>query len=188
MKWRRPKRRVRADPSRLRLWPIGWALAACFAAALVGLACLTWLSLVLLRFPKLPRSSTVSLHDFVGVLQLVFASVAGAGALVALVMAYRRQRVAETATAHDRMRVLNERFTAIAGQLGDEHAAVRLAGVHAMAGLADDWEENRQTSSVDTAGWRDGPAGHRAIRGGPMKTSAFEARMQTCPSWWRRAA
>lgn len=145
MKWRRPKRRVRADPSRLRLWPIGWALAACFAAALIGLAGLTWLALVLLRHPKLPHSSTVSLHDFVGVLQLVFASVAGAGALVALVMAYRRQRVAETGTAHDRTRVLNERFTAIAAQLGDQNAAVRLAGVHAMAGLADDWEENRQT-------------------------------------------
>jgi uncharacterized protein YjbI with pentapeptide repeats len=60
-------------------------------------------------------------------------------------MAYRRQRVAETATAHDRTRVLNERFTATAAQLGDDQAAVRLAGVHAMAGLADDWEENRQT-------------------------------------------
>jgi hypothetical protein len=79
------------------------------------------------------------------VAQLVFASVAGAGALVALVMAYRRQWVAETATAHDRSRVLNERFTTIATQLGDNQAAVRLAGVHAMAGLADDWKENRQT-------------------------------------------
>jgi len=44
------------------------------------------------------------------VAQLVFASVAGAGALVALVVAYRRQRVGEAATAHDRIRVLNERF------------------------------------------------------------------------------
>ena len=41
--------------------------------------------------------------------------------------------------------MLNERFTAIAAQLGDGQPAVRLAGVHAMAGLADDWEENRQT-------------------------------------------
>jgi len=45
-----------------------------------------------------------------------------------------------------------------------------------------------QTSSVDTVWWRDGLAGHRAVRGGPVQTSAFEARMQTCPSWWRRAA
>jgi hypothetical protein len=143
----RPRRRTyeRQDPSRLRLWPIGWALAACFLAAAVGLAGLSWLALALLHHPQLPRASPISLHDLVEVLQLVFASVAGAGALVALVMAYRRQRVAETATAHDRTRVLNERFTAIASQLGDQNSAIRLAGVHAMAGLADDWPENRQT-------------------------------------------
>ena len=87
----------------------------------------------------------MSLHDWIGVLQLVFASVAGLGALVALIVAYRRQRVAEADSAHDRIRVFNERFIAIASQLGDDQAAVRLAGVHAMAGLADDWEENRQT-------------------------------------------
>lgn len=109
------------------------ALAACFAAAVIGLVGLSFLAWALLHRPKLPHSSTVSLHDFVSVLQLVFASVAGAGALVALVMAYRRQRVAETATAHDRTRVCNERFIAIAAQLGDDKpAAVRLAGVHAM--------------------------------------------------------
>jgi len=45
---------------------------------------------------------------------------------------------AEANSAHDRTRVFNERFTAIAAQLGDDKAAVRLAGVHAMAGLADD--------------------------------------------------
>jgi uncharacterized protein YjbI with pentapeptide repeats len=45
-----------------------------------------------------------------------------------------------------RIRTLNERFATAAGQLGDDKpAAVRLAGVYAMAGLADDWPENRQT-------------------------------------------
>jgi uncharacterized protein YjbI with pentapeptide repeats len=43
-------------------------------------------------------------------------------------------------------RMLNERFATAAGQLGDDKpSAVRLAGVYAMAGLADDWPENRQT-------------------------------------------
>jgi uncharacterized membrane protein affecting hemolysin expression len=42
--------------------------------------------------------------------------------------------------AEQRTRTLNERFTAAAGQLGsDKLPAVRLAGVYAMAGLADDW-------------------------------------------------
>jgi uncharacterized protein YjbI with pentapeptide repeats len=144
------------DPGPPRLWKIGYALAACFAVAVIGLAGLWWVALALLGHPKRPHSEVISLHDTVGVAQLVFASVAGAGALVALIVAYRRQRVAETTasldrerwqvtSAHDRTRLLNERFTTIAGQLGDDQPAVRLAGVHAMAGLADDWEENRQT-------------------------------------------
>ncbi len=140
-KW--PPRLHEPDPP--RLWKIGYALIACFVAALAGLVVLWRAALALLGHPKLPQSKVISLHDKIGVAQLVFASVAGAGALVALVMAYRRQRVTETATMHDRTRVLNERFTTIAAQLGDDQAAVRLAGVHAMAGLADDWKENRQT-------------------------------------------
>jgi hypothetical protein len=133
------------EPGSPRLWRIGYALAACFLVALAGLAALWAMALVLLHHPALPRSNVISVHDSVGVAQLVFASVAGAGALVALVVAYRRQRVSEASSAHDRTRVFNERFTAIAAQLGEDKPAVRLAGVHAMAGLADDWAENRQT-------------------------------------------
>ena len=70
---------------------------------------------------------------------------AGAGALVALIVAYWRQKITEANSVGDRTRVFNERFTAIAAQLGDPQPAVRLAGVHAMAGLADDWKQNRQT-------------------------------------------
>ena len=48
--------------------------------------------------------------------------------------------------AAQRTRTLNERFATAADRLGsDKPPAVRLAGVYAMAGLADDWEENRQT-------------------------------------------
>jgi len=47
--------------------------------------------------------------------------------------------------AEQRTRTQNERFATAAEQLGSDKPAVRLAGVYAMAGLADDWEENRQT-------------------------------------------
>ena len=47
--------------------------------------------------------------------------------------------------AEQRTRTLNERFATAADQLGSDKPAVRLAGVYAMAGLADDWEANRQT-------------------------------------------
>src|SRR6516225_6176778 len=44
-----------------------------------------------------------------------------------------------------RTRILNERFDTVAEHLGsDKPPAVRLAGVYAMAGLADDWPDHRQ--------------------------------------------
>jgi hypothetical protein len=52
----------------------------------------------------------------------------------------------ERTLAEQRTRTLNERFATAAGQLGsDKPPAVQMAGVYAMAGLADDWKENRQT-------------------------------------------
>ena len=47
--------------------------------------------------------------------------------------------------AEQRTRALNERFATAAEQLGSDKPAIRLAGVYAMAGLADDWKEHRQT-------------------------------------------
>jgi uncharacterized protein YjbI with pentapeptide repeats len=45
-----------------------------------------------------------------------------------------------------RTRTFNERFATAADHLGDDKPpTVRLAGVYAMAGLADDWPESRQT-------------------------------------------
>ncbi len=140
---REPTRR--GGSGEARLWHIGIALAVSFTVAVVSLAGLAWLAWVLLGVAGFRRHGPPALHDTVGILQLVFASVAGAGALVALIVAYRRQKIAEADSAHDRTRVFNERFTTIAAQLGDAQPAVRLAGVHAMAGLADDWKSNRQT-------------------------------------------
>ena len=60
-------------------------------------------------------------------------------------LAAQREQLDRT-LAEQRTRTLNERFATAAEQLGsDKPAAVRLAGVYAMAGLADDWPENRQT-------------------------------------------
>ena len=74
------------DPGPAHLWRIGYALAACFAAAAAGLAAL-WLAVqALLGHPHLATSKGITVRDTVGVAQLVFASVAGAGALVALVV------------------------------------------------------------------------------------------------------
>jgi uncharacterized protein YjbI with pentapeptide repeats len=68
--------------------------------------------------------------------------VAGVGGVVALVIAYRRQRDLE----HNRF---VERFGAAAAQLGATDVAVRIAGVYAMAGVADESDGVRRQQCID---------------------------------------
>ena len=139
--------------------------------ALAIAAVVTWLglrSLHVRQFKPEPQLSATTLYDL---LKVAFAVAVGIGGVVALVTAYRRQRVAEfahelAARIEDRADrgeeenqklaarteereatgwLLNERFATAAGQLGSESPAVRLAGIYAMAGLADDWPQRRQT-------------------------------------------
>jgi uncharacterized protein YjbI with pentapeptide repeats len=82
------------------------------------------------------------------------AIIAGAVSLLTLVPAVyttrkqlkEQQDELKRTLAQQRDQTLNERFATAADQLGsDRPPAVRLAGVYAMAGLADDWEKNRKT-------------------------------------------
>lgn len=66
------------------------------------------------------------------------------GAVLAGVYAYRKQRIAEGDAHRADATQFAERYSTAAGQLGHEGPAVRLAGVYAMARLADDWAEQRQ--------------------------------------------
>ncbi|RAJ66773.1 hypothetical protein K378_02948 [Streptomyces sp. Amel2xB2] len=66
------------------------------------------------------------------------------GAVLAGIYAYRKQLLAEGDAHRADASQLADRYTTAAEQLGHEQAAVRLAGVYALARLADDWEEQRQ--------------------------------------------
>lgn len=84
--------------------------------------------------------------------KLALGVVAGMGGVVALVVATRRQRLGEAdhdrqeqATVRDETRLFTERFAQATQQLGSDQAAARVAGVYALAGLADDWPAGRQT-------------------------------------------
>lgn len=77
-------------------------------------------------------------------IKLVLAVVGGVGAIVALTVAYRRQKGGELAEHREDTRIFTERFVRAADQLGSESAAVRVAGVHALGQLADDWLQGRQ--------------------------------------------
>lgn len=86
------------------------------------------------------------------IIKVALTVTAGIGAVVALVVAYRRQRNLEaaeirldSAEKREATKLLNDRFDRATDKLGSERVAIRLAGVHAMASLADDWPEGRQT-------------------------------------------
>lgn len=92
--------------------------------------------------------STAEVLDLV---KLGFALVAGVAGTVGLVLAYQRHLLAVEAAdreqakeAREDTKLFNERFEKAANQLGSDLYAVKLAGVYAMAKLADDWDADRQ--------------------------------------------
>lgn len=78
----------------------------------------------------------------IDVTKLAFTVVGGVGGVVALVIAYRRQRDLE-------QNRFVERFGAAAAQRGAADVAVRIAGVYAMAGVADEADGLRRQQCID---------------------------------------
>ncbi|MFM9625128.1 pentapeptide repeat-containing protein, partial [Streptomyces turgidiscabies] len=130
--------RTRERRRGLRLWHVWVVLPLAFITALTvagGVFYAGWDLLGARELKAEPRIDSKTLFDLV---KLSFGVVAGAGGLVALVVAYRRQRVDEDGALRDATRLHSERFTVAVSQLGDASAAVRLGGVHSLAHLADD--------------------------------------------------
>ena len=132
-----PSRR-RADQRGLRLWPVGTVLALSFLTALAVATAVFLAGWVLLGVQGLKPEHELTSQTLFDLVKLSFGVVAGAGALVALIVAYRRQRVDEDGALREATRLHTERFTTAVSLLGEDSAAVRLGGVHALAGLADD--------------------------------------------------
>lgn len=115
--------------------------------AVLGLAVFAFTALLLwaaLGFPALVGAHALDPATKFSLIRIALSVVAGIGGVVALVVAYRRQRVNEDDQRREQARLFNERFASACAQLGHDRAAVRLAGVYAVAGLADDWADQRQ--------------------------------------------
>ncbi|WP_255953967.1 pentapeptide repeat-containing protein [Streptomyces odontomachi] len=122
----------------LRLWPIGIVLAATFVFALATATAVFTTGWKLLGVQGLKPEHRLTSQTLFDLVKLAFGVVAGAGGLIALVVAYRRQRIDEDGAKREATRLHTERFTTAVTQLGDASPAVCLGGVHALAGLADD--------------------------------------------------
>lgn len=142
-------RQSRSAPNdrELRLWKVGRALTLAFAAAVLVSAGVFLSLVVLLDFQEIDKTAKLDAKTLFDLVKLSFGVVAGAGALVALVVAYRRQRVDEAGAHREATRLHTERFSQAVDKLGSDSPAVRLGGVHALAGLADDAPDDslRQT-------------------------------------------
>ncbi|HZE39460.1 MAG TPA: hypothetical protein VE172_11690 [Stackebrandtia sp.] len=114
-------------------------MLAIAAVTTLGAAWLIWFMLGNGRLPKL-NGDTAGLE----LIKVALAITAGIGATVALVVAYRKQRLSEAAEKRERAKHFHERYVTASEQLYSATAGVRQAGVYAMASLADDWDEGRQ--------------------------------------------
>jgi uncharacterized protein YjbI with pentapeptide repeats len=134
-RWR--ARRVAARSGRYapRLWPVPVVLVL----ALVAAGAAGYGIYVVLPHRAGPKATVLE------VVRAALGVAAFFGAALAGVYAYRKQRLAEGDARRADAEQLATRYSTAAEQLGHEKAAVRLAGVYAMARLADDWPEQRQT-------------------------------------------
>ncbi|QIS21530.1 pentapeptide repeat-containing protein [Nocardia terpenica] len=116
------------------------ALLLSVVSAVVGgllIAGLTWWLLYFLFGAETETPNQVDLT------KISLSVTAGVGGAVALVVAYRRQRDNERGR-------FAELFGAAAKQLGDSDVAVRIAGVYAMAGVADEFSaRGRRQQCID---------------------------------------
>ena len=88
------------------------------------------------------------LYDGIKIALVVVAGIGGAVVLVVVrhqIYSEREHARAEASAAREDAKLYAERFVSAADQLGSDKAAVRLAGVYAMASLADGWQAGQQT-------------------------------------------
>jgi hypothetical protein len=92
------------------------------------------------------HAASATLANKIDVAKTALLVVGGSGALAGLYVSYRKQRTDEASYVRDQDKLFTERYTAAAAaQLGHGKAAVRLAGVYALARIADDSERDRPT-------------------------------------------
>jgi hypothetical protein len=133
-------------PTLIKPW-VALALAgsAAVIGAIVVYVLLTWLLGLPLHVSNDKAGAPAERKILVEAFKAALGIAAGLGAVVALTLSYRRHRIEQSQSHRDDQRLFTERFQAAAEQLGHERPAVRLAGVHSLARLADDWDEQRQT-------------------------------------------
>jgi hypothetical protein len=125
------------------LWVV-WLVAPIWVTVAIALAVVIYLPLHAVAVPRPGPNAGPAPRDPLDVIKTTITVAGFVGAVLVGVYGYRKQRLVEGDARRADAEQLAQRYTTAAGQLGHEKAAVRLAGVYAMARLADDWDDQRQ--------------------------------------------
>ncbi|MFF3918987.1 pentapeptide repeat-containing protein [Streptomyces sp. NPDC001852] len=125
-------------------WSLGRHVAVVLVVAVAAVVVVLGLLWLVLGAPRIRVIGVLGPADTYDAIKIALTVVAGSGGVVALVVAYRRQQLGETAEAREHDKTRTERFGAAAEQLAANQPAVRMAGASAMARLADEWLQERQ--------------------------------------------
>lgn len=173
--------------SALAVTVIRWLLLALSVAVAAG-AALLWA----FGWPKMPSAGAFDTGQMLDLLRIVLTVVAGLGGVVLLAVNTRKQRVTEAEhqlavkrADRERAQGFNERFGTAAEQLAHQSAAVRLAGAYAMAGLADEWQDQRQVCVDVLCGYlrvpKDADEGEEQVREAVLRV--IRARLADRGGW-----
>ncbi|MEO7194834.1 MAG: pentapeptide repeat-containing protein [Pseudonocardiaceae bacterium] len=121
-----------------------WPVALISVAAASAMAWVIYLKLRAVAAPRPGPNGGPASIDSLDVIKTTITVAGFIGAVLVGVYGYRKQRLIEGDAHRADAGQLAQRYTTAADQLGHEKAAVRLAGVYAMARLADDWGDQRQ--------------------------------------------
>jgi hypothetical protein len=186
------------DSDETRLWNVWLAITGALvggALVVVGGLVLLWLGL---GRPRVRAGQPLLPADQLDLVRVVLVLTGGLGGLVALVVAYRRQRLAESQAWRDvrshrqeNYKLFNELYVSTSELLGHESAAVRQAGVYGMARLADDWPAYRQVCIDVLCAYLRTPAharqadrrGEREVRLSAIRLIAQHVRTGSDESW-----
>jgi hypothetical protein len=121
-----------------------WLVAPVWVTVASALAWVIYLRLQAVAVPRAAPNGGPAVIDPLDVIKTTITVAGFVGAVLVGVYGYRKQRLVEGDARRADAEQLAQRYTTAADQLGHEKAAVRLAGVYAMARLADDWDDQRQ--------------------------------------------
>jgi hypothetical protein len=155
---------------------------ALWVLVLAGVASITWV--------MFGTANVFKWNDEADRVQYALLTAGGVGAVAALVISYRKQKLAEDSVILDLESHYGGRFVEATNQLGSQNPTIRMAGALSLVHLADDWLSQRQTViDVLTSYLRmpttSGEAAEKEIRASIFRSIRDHLRPSSSSQWHR---